>query len=45
MFFQDMNDIFNNAHALLLVIYGTESIRFLGPKIWNIIQNELKQSL
>ena len=25
------------------VFYGTESISFLGPKIWDIVPSELKQ--
>ena len=37
----------NNNHLILCmpksVRYGTESLHFLGPKIWQIVPNELKE--
>ena len=37
------NDTFEN-RKVHSVYHGTESLSFLGPKIWDLVQVELKQS-
>ena len=29
---------------VLLAIFGNESVSYLGPKIWDLVQNEIKES-
>ena len=36
---------FYNHHNPKTVLYGTDTLRDLGPKIWNIIPNDIKNAI